>query len=91
MQHGCKFPVLFWVTVSSKEVIKTEGAVPCLGSLLGVGTIGGQGEALPPGVTRVSVKYRADGGSRGPSPSCIVSSERGILGLAGVRLRFGEA
>ena len=27
VQHGCKFPVLFWVTVSSKEVIKTEGAV----------------------------------------------------------------
>lgn len=27
VQQGCKFPVLFWVTVSSKEVIKTEGAV----------------------------------------------------------------
>lgn len=27
VQQGCKFPVLFWVTKPSKEVIKTEGAV----------------------------------------------------------------
>lgn len=42
---------------------------PCLGNLLGVGTMGGPGEALPPWVTGVSVTHRAGEAQEAPPPA----------------------